>query len=80
MLASSSGVAPLVDAEWRFGVTASTDDVGRAGSAFVQAKLLVDAGNGRLASQHVEMSVPMFYDLLAQLEKAKSYVDYLDSA
>jgi hypothetical protein len=26
------------------------------------------------------MSVPMFYELLGQLEKAKSYTDYLGAA
>jgi hypothetical protein len=30
---------PLVDADWRFGVTASTDEVGRVGSTFVQLKV-----------------------------------------
>lgn len=34
-----SAAFPLVDADWRFGVTASTDDVSRVGSTFVQLKV-----------------------------------------
>lgn len=34
-----SAALPLVDADWRFGVTASTDDVSRVGSTFVQLKV-----------------------------------------
>ena len=32
--------SPLVDSEWRFGVTASTDEVARVGSTFVHLKVV----------------------------------------
>lgn len=86
----------LLDAEWRFGVTVSTDDVARVGSTFLQMKLTVSGGNeggagagagaqerggaGQASGvrvEHLEMTVPQFYDLLAQLEKAQSYASYL---
>lgn len=42
-----SSVASLVDAQWRFGVTASTDDVGRVGATFVQLKVSLRGTTGR---------------------------------
>lgn len=54
----------------------STDDVGKVGRTYVQLKLTVDK-EGKLATEHVELSLTQFYDLLAKLEHAKSYVDYL---
>ena len=68
----------LLDAEWRFGVTVSTDDVGRVGSSFVQMRLLTSAAPGEPPqAQSVEMSVPAFYGLLASLEKAQGYCNLL---
>lgn len=68
----------LLDAEWRFGVSVSTDDVGRVGATFVHAKLLVAApGGGEPQEQLVELSVPQFYDLLSGLEKAQAYTSML---
>jgi hypothetical protein len=92
----------LVDADWRFGVTVSTDDVGRVGSTFLQMRLATlpssagtgssaasaagggeggeAAGSAALNVHHMELTVPQFYDLLSQLEKAKSYVEYLGAS
>ncbi len=68
----------MIDAEWRFGVTVSTNDLARVGATYLQMRLLVDSGSeGRLDTHHVELTVPQFYDLLGQLEKAKQYSDYL---
>ncbi len=68
----------LLDAEWRFGVSVSTDDVGRVGTTFVSAKLLVAApGGGPPLAQLLELSVPQFYDLLSSLEKAQAYTSLL---
>jgi hypothetical protein len=71
----------LLDAEWRFGVSVSTDDVGRVGTTFVAAKLLLAApgggGGGAPQEQLVELSVPQFYDLLSGLEKAQAYTSLL---
>lgn len=78
--ASDLDAGALIDAEWRFGVTVSTDDLARVGSTYLQMRLLTDSGAGRLDTHHLELTVPQFYDLLSQLEKAKSYCDYLQSA
>jgi hypothetical protein len=69
----------LLDAEWRFGVTVSTDDVGRVGSSFVQMRLQTSASKpGEPPQTHaIEMSVPAFYTLLASLEKAQGYCNLL---
>ncbi len=69
----------LLDAEWRFGVTVSTDDLGRVGSSFVQLRLLTGgAAPGEPPQAHaVEMSVQSFYSLLASLEKAQGYANLL---
>ena len=79
-LAADAATAPgaLLDAEWRFGVSVSTDDVGRVGVTFVQAKFVVAGeGGGAPVEQHVELSVPQFYDLLSGLEKAQAYTAML---
>lgn len=34
----------LVDMEWKFGVTASTDELRQVGSTFLQLKLTIDKG------------------------------------
>jgi len=75
--AAAAGTAPaLVDATWRFGVTVSSDDLAKIGTTYVQLALTVDRG-GRLVREVVELSLPQFYAMLASLERAKSYVDYL---
>lgn len=38
-------VNQLVDMEWRFGVTASSNEAQRVGSSFLQLKLLINKGN-----------------------------------
>ncbi len=68
----------LMDAEWRFGVTVSTDDVGRVGSSFVQLRLMTSGSPGEAPQAHaIEMTVPAFYSLLASLEKAQGYTNLL---
>ena len=75
---SSLPLASLVDAEWRFGVTIATDDVGRAGATFVQLKLAIAQPDRDVPRyEHVELSLPQFYSTLAVLEKAASYVAFL---
>lgn len=68
----------VLDAEWRFGVTVSTNDVGRVGSTYVQLRLLSAGADGGPPAEHlVELSAAAFYTLLGQLEKAKTYLDVL---
>lgn len=73
-------IAPLVDADWRFGVTVSTDDLAKVGTVYVQLKLVVDDGGSALRAEVMELSLSAFYGLLAQLERSKSFVDYLSGA
>ena len=40
-------VNQLVDMEWRFGVTASSNEVQRVGSSFLQLRLLINKGNAK---------------------------------
>jgi hypothetical protein len=71
-MANSAGT--LLDADWRFGVTVSTDDVGRVGSTFLQLRVLVEDATavGGARESFVELSVSQFYTLLSQLEKAQT--------
>ncbi len=66
-------VNKLLDIEWKFGVTASTDDVQEIGATFLQLRLVVDRGQ----SVAMELTLPQFYAFLAEMEKAKSSLDYL---
>jgi COMM domain containing 7 len=69
----------LVDMDWKFGVTASSDDVENVGNTFLQLKLVIDKGKGGGGTEtvYMELSLPQFYTFLSQMEKAKSVVDYL---
>jgi COMM domain len=80
---ASLGGGALVDAELRFGVTVSTDDVARVGQTFVQIRLATTRADGSgagaaLEQRHIEMSIPEFYKLLSALETAQSYVKALE--
>ncbi len=66
----------VVDMEWKFGVTAATSEVAQVGSTFLQVKLVVDKGGAR-EDVFVEFTLPQFYEFLADMEKAKTYVDFL---
>jgi hypothetical protein len=67
----------LIDMEWKFGVTASSSDLKAVGSTFLQLKLVIDKGGGETEDVHMELTLPQFYDFLANMEKAKTHLDYL---
>lgn len=70
----------LVDMEWKFGVSAASNELREIGSTFLQLKLVIDKGTGGESARedvHMELSLPQFYDFLAQMEKAKTYMDFL---
>ena len=69
----------LVDMEWKFGVTAASDELGQVGSTFLHMKLVVDKGNGLREDVFMELTLPQFYEFMADMEKAKTYVDFLAS-
>ncbi|EFC42786.1 hypothetical protein NAEGRDRAFT_69245 [Naegleria gruberi] len=63
-------IHPLLDMDWKFGVTASSSELDEVGSTFLQLKLTIDDGGKR--DVFVEMSLQQFYDFLHEMEKAQS--------
>lgn len=82
MLASTLQVHKLVDMEWKFGVTAATDEMDRVGTTFLQIKFVIAKGdeeNSDTESIYMELSLQQFYELLGQLEKVKSLMDLMSN-
>ncbi|XP_077995818.1 COMM domain-containing protein 7-like [Glandiceps talaboti] len=73
-LGQSLMINQLVDMEWKFGVTAASSEVNKAGNTFLQLKLVVNKGN-RTENVYMELTVPQFYSFLHEMEKAKSSLD-----
>lgn len=69
-------IGQLVDMEWKFGVTASTNHIDKLGNAFLQLKLVYNNG-GKLESRFMELTLPQFYSFLLEMNKAKSQMEYL---
>ncbi|CAF0705989.1 unnamed protein product [Brachionus calyciflorus] len=69
-------ISQLVDMEWKFGVTASTNHIDKLGNAFLQLKLVYNNG-GKLDSKYMELTLPQFYSFLFEMNKAKSQMEYL---
>ena len=67
-------IKSLVNMEWKFGVTASSDELDTLGSTFLHMKFTLSSGK-KTEPCHVEMSLPQFYDFLARMEQAKSEMD-----
>ena len=65
----------LVDMQWKFGVTASSDDAAQIGSTFLQLKLVLDKGSGSLETHYMELTLPQFYEFIHEMEKAKASLD-----
>uniref|UniRef100_H2YTU1 COMM domain-containing protein n=1 Tax=Ciona savignyi TaxID=51511 RepID=H2YTU1_CIOSA len=64
----------LVDMEWKFGVTASSSELHRVGTCYVQLKMLVARGS-TVESILMELTLPQFYNFLHEMEKAKLNLD-----
>lgn len=75
-LAYTLRVNPLIDMQWRFGVTTANSEIRHLGATFLQMLLTLDMGNHQ-KKLHLELSLPQFYDFLAQMEKAKAMCDFL---
>lgn len=75
-LAHTLRVNPLVDMQWRFGVTAANSEIRHLGATFLQMLLTLDLGNSQ-QKVHLELTLPQFYEFLAQMEKAKAMCDFL---
>ncbi len=69
-------ISQLVDMEWKFGVTASTNTIKKFGNAFLQLKLVYNKGDS-LETKFIELTLPQFYSFLHEMNKAKSQMDYL---
>jgi hypothetical protein len=67
----------LVDMEWKFGVTSATDEVDKIGSTFLNMKLVIDEGSGQREDVFMELSLQQFYEFMADMENAKSHLDFL---
>lgn len=66
----------LVDMDWVFGVTASSDDCDHVGKTFLQLKLTLQSSTGKQVVV-MELTLDQFYQFLASMEKCKSYLDYV---
>jgi hypothetical protein len=47
------------------------------GATFLQLRMVIDKGSGVRENVLMELSLPQFYDFLSQMEKAKTFVDFL---
>ena len=74
-------VNELIDVEWKFGVTGSTDEIEQVGETFLQLKLVVDkpSPDGSAERQHIalELTLDQFYRFLSSMQEAKSHLDFL---
>jgi hypothetical protein len=66
-------VNQLQDIDWRFGVTASSSEMDRVGSTFLQMKI---ARQDRPVA-NVELSLEQFYHFLGEMEKAEATLKQL---
>ncbi|XP_069607076.1 COMM domain-containing protein 7 isoform X2 [Ranitomeya imitator] len=68
------GINQLVDMEWKFGVTAASSELEKAGTIFLQLKMIIKKGN-QLEPVYVELTLPQFYSFLHEMERAKSSLE-----
>eukprot|EP01083_Nonionella_stella_P013455 37871_1 len=68
---SSLSINEVVDMEWKFGVSASSDTCKKLGTTFLQFKLVINKGNDKTEDVVMELSLKQFYDFLKEMEKAK---------
>lgn len=68
----------LLDLEWSYGLTLASDELNEINIPFIQLKFAYSE-NGQRKSAVIEMNLDQFYFFLAQMEKAVSYLDLIDS-
>ena len=66
-------VNQLLDLDWRFGVTASSSEMDRVGSTFLQMKIT----RQDKPVANVELSLEQFYHFLGEMEKAEATLKQL---
>ncbi|KAM8947714.1 COMM domain-containing protein 7 [Pelodytes ibericus] len=64
----------LVDMEWKFGVTTASSELEKAGTIFLQLKMVVKKGH-KSVPVYVELTLPQFYSFLHEMERAKSSLE-----
>eukprot|EP00968_Pinguiococcus_pyrenoidosus_P023144 scaffold3581_cov252-Pinguiococcus_pyrenoidosus.AAC.20 len=69
-------MARLIDMDWKFGVTASSDALESHGSPFLQLKLCLAEGVA-VREVLVELTLEQFFAFLADMEKAKAVLDLM---
>ncbi|PRP88925.1 hypothetical protein PROFUN_00393 [Planoprotostelium fungivorum] len=72
-------VNQIVDMQWKFGVTASSNEALKVGSSYLQLKLTLDKGEGSLEHISMELTLPEFYQLYAEMQKAKANLEYFNT-
>jgi hypothetical protein len=65
-------VNELVDLEWSFGVTASNSELDKVADCYLHLALTLADGAGQTRRVPVELTLPQFYQLCAELEKARA--------
>lgn len=70
----------LVDLDWSFGVTASSNECNQVGKTFLQLKLTIRQEDNELKDVFMEMTIEQFYHFLSEMEKCKSYIDLMSSS
>jgi len=76
MIGQTLNVNQLVDLEWSFGVTASSSELGKIGSTYLQLKLVLDKGNNTTEDVHMDLTLSQFYEFLHEMQKAKANLDF----
>jgi hypothetical protein len=66
-------VNQLEDIDWRFGVTASSSEMDRVGSTFLQMKIKT----ADKPVSNIELSLEQFYHFLGEMEKAETTLKQL---
>ena len=67
----------LIDLDWIFGVTASSNDCDHISKTFLQLKLVLKNTNNQQQTVVIELTLEQFYQFLASMEKCKAYLDYV---
>ena len=71
----------LVDMDWVFGVTASSDSCNEVGKTYLQLKLTFDQNVGDGGKHmHLEMTVDQFFAFLSSMEQCKQFLEFSKSA
>jgi hypothetical protein len=54
----------------------NNSDMAKVGASFLQIKMTLDKGNTTTEDVHLELTLPQFYEFLAQMQKAKANLDF----